>query len=140
MNHPQAVDGLLLFAGTLSPDLSDPRWFNRVAKAPGINFLIGDMMRKSNQEILALKSEMTAMEPLWPRVNAETIVVQGMKDQLVYPENILFAENKLNPDVTEAIRLEQEGHLFPMTLRSDVANWAACLLSRITSGLEHCRR
>jgi len=138
MNHPQSVDGLLLFAGSLSPELSGPRWFNHVAKVPGINFLIGDMMRKSNEEILALKSEMEAMKPLWGSVKAKTIVVQGMKDKLVYPENIFFAENNLNPRVTETVRLDQEGHLFPMTLRNNVASWAACLLESINLDAKHC--
>jgi len=138
MNYPASIDGLLLFAGTLSPELSDPRWFNQVAKMPGINFMIGSMMRKSNQEILALKTEMELMKPLWLSVKAKTLVVQGMQDKLVYPNNIVFAENHLNANVTEAIRLEQDGHLFPMTRRDDVANWAICLLNKINTGMGSC--
>lgn len=138
MDYPQAIDGLLLFAGTLSPELSEPRWFNYVAKWPGVNFIIGDMMRKSNQEILALKAEMRAMEPQWQQLQAKTIVVQGMKDNLVYPANIEFAENSLNPAITETLRLEEDGHLFPMTRRDDVVLWSGCMLEKINGGLSSC--
>jgi len=138
MDYPQSVDGLLLFAGTLSPDLSDPRWFNHVAKMSGVNFIIGDMMRKSNKEILALKAEMTLMAPRWNSVKVKTIVVQGMRDALVYPENVVFAETHLNASVTEVVRLQDEGHLFPMTRRDDVVMWATCLLKKITAETVAC--
>ncbi|MFT6387305.1 MAG: pimeloyl-ACP methyl ester carboxylesterase [Cellvibrionaceae bacterium] len=138
MHYPHSVDGLLLFAGTLSPRLSDPRWFNHLAKMPGVNFIIGDMMRRSNEEILALKTEMTLMAAQWDTVKAETLVVQGMKDKFVYPKNIEFAETYLNANVTEVIRLQEEGHLFPMTRRDDVVMWAVCLLKKINAEVNGC--
>ncbi len=140
MDHPESVDGLLLLAGTLSPELSGLRWYNEVAKVPGINWLISDWMRKSNREIIALKGEMDAMAPLWKNVRTYTTVVQGMKDVNVYPENADFAEEALDPNLTEVIRLYEEGHLFPMTRRDDVANWAVDILERIDRQLLACER
>lgn len=139
MDYPQSVDGLLLFAGTLSPALSDPRWFNHLAKNSVVSYVIGDEMRKSNKEILALKNEMTSMAGEWNTIKTKIIVVQGMKDKLVYPENIEFAETELNAEITDVIRLEEDGHLFPMTRRDDVVNWASCLLEKINTRSIVCR-
>lgn len=133
MNYPQAVDGLLLFAGTLSPKLSQPRWFNHLAKNVIVNRLIGDTMRKSNLEILALENEIQAMADRLQSMEVATLVVQGMKDRLVYPDNIIFAETQFNTRYTETLRLQTEGHLFPMTRREDVVRWSICLLEKIQS-------
>jgi pimeloyl-ACP methyl ester carboxylesterase len=138
MDYPSSVDGLLLLAGTLGPELSSPRWYNQIARVPGINWLIGKNLRKSNLEILALRAEMEAMAPLWSSVNIPTIIVQGMKDKYVYPENADFAEKNMNPKITDVIRLENAGHLFPMTLRSEVVAWSLCLLEKIDKKISAC--
>lgn len=139
MDYPQSVDGLLLFAGTLSPALSNPRWFNHLAKNSVVSYVIGGEMRKSNKEILALKNEMTLMATQWNTLRVKTVVVQGMKDKLVYPENVDFAETELNAEITDVIRLEEDGHLFPMTRRDDVVTWASCLLEKINTKSIICR-
>lgn len=139
MDHPDEIDGLLLFAGTLDPQLGKPRWFNTLAKYSGISLLLSDNMALANQEIFALKENLDAMSPLWADLQAQTLVVQGMKDGLVHPENIDYAENVLNSEQSSTIRLEGEGHLFPMSRREEVANWAICLLKRVQGEASNCK-
>jgi pimeloyl-ACP methyl ester carboxylesterase len=138
MDYPGSINGLLLLAGTLSPELSGPRWYNQAARLPIITWLIGNDMKKSNLEILALRGEMEAMAPLWLNLKIPTIVVQGMSDVNVYPENADFAEKNFDPKLTEVIRLEHEGHLFPLTRREDVVAWSLCLLDRIAIKVSVC--
>lgn len=140
MDYPGSIDGLLLLAGTLSPELSGLRWYNQLARLPGITWLIGHELKKSNLEILALRSEMEAMEPLWLNVGIPTIVVQGMQDVNVYPANADFAEQNLDPKLTDVIRLENEGHLFPLTKRDEVAAWSLCLLDKIDKKVSSCHQ
>jgi pimeloyl-ACP methyl ester carboxylesterase len=140
MDYPSAIDGLLLLAGTLSPELSGLRWYNQAARLPIIAWLIGNDLEKSNLEILALRGEIEAMAPLWSSVKIPTIVVQGMNDVYVYPENADFAEKNFDPKLTEVIRLEHEGHLFPLTRREDVVAWSLCLLDRIANKVSVCSR
>lgn len=139
MDYPGSIDGLLLLAGTLSPELSGLRWYNQVARLPGISWLIGSELKKSNLEILALRSEMEAMAPLWADLHLPTIVVQGMKDDNVYPANADFAEQNLDPVKTDVIRLKNEGHLFPLTKREEVVAWSLCLLDKINNKVSSCR-
>lgn len=140
MDYPGSVDGLLLLAGTLSPKLSGLRWYNQVARLPGIGFFIGDRLSKSNLEILALRSEMELMEPHWSSLDLPIIVVQGLKDTNVYPANADFAEQNLAAESTDVIRLEKEGHLFPLTRRQEVVSWSLCLLDKIDGKVSSCQR
>lgn len=131
MDYPELIDGLLLFAGTLDPALGDPRWFNHLATIPGVAYLVGSNMMRANNEVHDLKGNLERMLPLWENLQAQTTVVQGMSDKLVYPANIDFAEAMLDASNTRIIRLEGEGHLFPMTMREKVMDWALELLARI---------
>lgn len=130
MDHPASVDGLLLLAGTVDPELSSPRWFNHAGRIPLIPYLVGDDLNRANQEVFALKENIASMDGRWQEITAQTIAVQGTEDGLVYPGNSDFIEAEFNPELTEVIRLEGEGHLFPMTLREQVVEWVMTLLAR----------
>ena len=139
IDHPQAIDGLLLLAGTLDPHLAKPRWFNYLAQWPVINQLIGASLRRSNQEIFALKQEVQAIKAELPHLKTYNLVVQGSKDKLVYPANGKFAAQAFDPAKTEVITLEQAGHLFPMTRREDIVYWSRCLLQKIKADNNQCQ-
>ena len=128
MDHPQWIDGLLLLAGTVDPELSSPRWFNYAGRIPFVPYLVGDDLHRANKEVFALKDNINAMEGRWHEITAQVIAVQGTEDGLVYPGNSDFIEKSFNPESTQVIRLEGEGHLFPMTRRDDVVRWAKELL------------
>ena len=138
IDYPASIDGLLLLAGTLDPALSKPRWFNYIAAVPGAYWLLGHNMEKANKEIFALKGNIQRLESSWDQLKAYTIVVQGMRDKLVYPANIDYAERRLDPTRTQIIRLAKEGHLFPMTLRQKVVDWSRCLLNKVITQNNHC--
>ena len=140
VEQPQAVDGLLLLAGTQVPDYAKPRWYNYLGAIPGINYLIGQTMRRSNKEIFALKDEMLTMQSRWSELQQPTLIVQGLDDRLVHPENIDVLPGLVNPKNVKIIALTETGHLFPMTERDAVAAWSLCLLASInkTSRLSEC--
>ena len=98
IDFPELIDGLLLFAGTVDPALSSPRWFNYVGAAPFVKYIIGDKLHRSNQEIFALKKSINGMADYFKDIQAEVIAVQGMKDGLVYPANIDYIQTAFNPE------------------------------------------
>jgi len=131
IDFPELIDGLLLFAGTLDPSLSSPRWYNYAAAMPVVPYFIGDRMQRANKEIFQLKENIATLAAQLDKLQAHTIVVQGLKDKLVSPKNSRYVQRSFNQDLTQVIELEQEGHLFPMTMRTEVAAWAQQLLNNI---------
>lgn len=131
IDFPELIDGLLLFAGTIDPAKASPRWFNYLAKIPLSPWLIGEPMTLANQEIFALADNIAELSQHWSKIQSPVIAVQGLKDGLVHPDNINYIEEHFPKAKTTVVRLDDQGHLFPMTLRSDVVAWAKTLLTRV---------
>ncbi len=95
--NPQQVDAVLILAGGLDPDLTRPRWYNRLAKIWPINALIGSGLRQSNIEMYALADNLAALQSDWPQLaTMPMIVVQGGKDPLVSPRNADYAQSVID--------------------------------------------
>ena len=109
MDHPDRVGGLLLLAPSIAPELEDLRWHNRLGVA--VPWLLPRNMRTSNEEIVPLQAELSALLSDWSAITAKTITIQGSLDRLVAPENADFAARML-PD-SEVIRIPGAGHMLP---------------------------
>lgn len=139
MDYPKSIDGLLLFAGSLDPNLGVPRWYNRAAEYWAIQWMIGKRLAKANLEIFILRDELQTMASRWSDLEIPTLVVQGTADSLVYPANANFAREKMNQEYTEVIELDGEGHLFPMSMRKEVVAWSECVLQKIRTPSTRCQ-
>ncbi len=103
MDFPELVDGLVLVAASIDPELEpNETWFRAPFATPFLKWILPRSFRASNDEIYKLKPELQEMLPLWGRVKADVIVVQGKKDTLVPAENADFAKKML----TQASSLE----------------------------------
>lgn len=112
-DYPDSINGLLLISPSIDPDLRPVRWFNKLADTVIIRSLIGDMMAKSNNEILPLENELRQLAPLLPNITAPVIILQGERDGLVDPANALYVK-KMIPNQSTTIRfLNNSGHLIP---------------------------
>jgi len=120
LNYPELVDGLILIAGSLDPKLGKPRWYNRVASIGLVSWFLNSDLRKANQEILPLQRELEEMLPRWREINIPVTVIQGMRDELVYPANVDFAEKVLINANLHLVRLEEAGHFIPWENREPV--------------------
>ncbi|WP_170132122.1 alpha/beta fold hydrolase [Arenicella xantha] len=114
---PQKVRRLILLAGSLDPKLGKPRWYNRAANTWLISRLIGRSMRHSNREIMNLSQQLNIMNQqlVENRLNVDVVVIQGMKDRLVSPDNATFAKQSWQNHFRQLdiIELESEGHFLP---------------------------
>ena len=114
---PNSVDSLLLLAGSLSPKLGKPRWYNWAASTWVVSSLIGNTMKYSNREIMGLRKQLKLMdaELKEARLNADLLVMQGKKDKLVSPKNPAYAAKEWQSSFTsiELIELADEGHFLP---------------------------
>ncbi|WP_432463404.1 MULTISPECIES: alpha/beta fold hydrolase [unclassified Agarivorans] len=134
------VDGLLLLAGGLSAELTQPRWYNRFARS-GVGhsllglFEFGQVLNHSNLDMYALATGLRHSDRLLANLKIPTIVVQGSKDDLVDPKNADFAESHLNPKYSKVLRLADQGHLLQI---EQVALVSRCVLALAAQQLEQC--
>lgn len=120
-DYPNRISGLLLISPSIDPDLRPVRWFNRAAEHVAIRALIGDMLARSNDEILPLEDELRQLALLLPHITAPVMVLQGDKDGLVDPANALYMQ-KMLPSQSLRIRiLKNTGHLVPFEEPESVA-------------------
>ncbi len=124
MDYPELVDGLVIVAGSIDPELEPKYWWAPLLDWPLICRLLPPAFRVSNQEILALPNELETMLPLWKGIRCPVIVVQGTADGLVHPGNADFAQRMLVQADTIAIdTLSGENHFILWTRQEVVKKW-----------------
>lgn len=111
MDYQDTVDNLLILAGSVDPDLEFTKWFQIVADWKWVRPIIPSALHVTNQEILPLKGQLEKMLPLWKKITADVVVIQGKKDPLVPHENGAFIQRQL-PDA-KIIYLEDQNHFLP---------------------------
>jgi pimeloyl-ACP methyl ester carboxylesterase len=116
MDNGSKVTDLVILAGSIDPAMEQTAWYQYPADWPVISWMLPDVLVVTNREIRALKDELVAMLPLWPRVTQRVTVMQGGKDDLVPPENADFAQKMLTHATSvNIIRIPETNHFLPWT-------------------------
>lgn len=131
---PDLVDGLIIVAGSVDPEL-EPRetWFRAPLATPFLSWLLPASFRTSNKEIYHLKPELERMLPLWKEVLCPVIVIQGKKDQLVPPENADFAKKMLVNTSVELVLIDDMNHFVPWSNPELIRDAILKLIQRISA-------
>ena len=113
MDFPELVDGLVMVAPSIDPELEPKEWFRGPLALPFLKWMLPRSIRASNDEIWNLKPELQSMEPLWSGIEANTIVIQGNEDTLVPPGNADFAKKMITNAPVEVVMKEDMNHFVP---------------------------
>lgn len=114
MDYPELIDGLVIVAGSIDPDLEPNEWFRAPLATPLFTWIMPRSFRASNYEIYMLKPELQEMIPLWGSITCPTVIIQGNKDELVSPKNVDFAKKMLvNASSLEFIIKDDMNHFVP---------------------------
>jgi pimeloyl-ACP methyl ester carboxylesterase len=114
MDYPELIDGLVIVAGSIDPELEpNETWFRAPLASPFLNWILPGSFRASNEEIYHLKPELETMLPMWKNIKCPVIVIQGTGDELVSPGNAAFAEKMLVNASLEVVRVEGMNHFVP---------------------------
>ena len=114
MDHPQCISAALLLAGGADPSLTAPRWYNNLTHSPPVSWLasLSSMgLKRSNNEMMTVKSELEKIQESWKNLNLPITVIQGEEDGLVHPDNADFIELQLAHIPVRIIRVEGAGHV-----------------------------
>lgn len=112
IDYPELVDGLVMVAPSIDPELEPYEWFRGPMATPFIKWLLPRSIRASNDEIYQLKPQLEDMLLLWKKITVPTIVIQGAKDSLVDPENAEFARKMMVNAPVKLVMIEGD-HFIP---------------------------
>ena len=116
MDNGSKVTDIVILAGSIDPAMERTAWYQYPADWPVISWLLPETLVVTNREIRALKDELVAMLPLWPRVTQRVTVMQGGKDDLVPPANADFAQKMLtHARSVNIVRIPEMNHFLPWT-------------------------
>ncbi len=115
MDYQSQVDGLVIVAGSIDPELEpNETWFRAPLATPFLSWIMPRSFRASNLEIYKLKPELQEMLPLWKNITCRVKVIQGKKDDLVSPANADFAKKMLvNAASVDFIIKDDMSHFVP---------------------------
>src|SRR5258707_11159925 len=114
MDYGDLVDGLVIVAGSIDPELEpNETWFRAPLATPFLKWMIPRVFRASNFEIYKLKPELQEMLPLWKKITCPVVVIQGNKDNLVSPKNADFAKKMLANSSVDFVIKEDMSHFVP---------------------------
>ncbi len=112
IDYPDLVDGLLLIAPSVDPDLEPAVWWRKIMAAPPFRWMTPTAIRVSNDELIPLEQELREMQPLWKDITAPTIHMHGTNDMLVPVENVEFVQAQFPDTVPLAIDTVADGSHF----------------------------
>ncbi len=116
MDFPKLVDGLIMVAPSIAPELEpNETWFRYPLQTPFLRWVLPKSFRASNDEIYHLKNELELMLPLWKDIRCPVTVIQGGKDNLVHPGNADFAKRRLINAPVEIVFIKDMNHFVPWT-------------------------
>lgn len=113
MDFPELVDGIIMVAPSIDPELEPEEWFRPILYSPFFRWMVPKSFRVSNDEIYFLKEELEEMLPLWKNIEIPVSVIQGGKDTLVPPANADFAKKMLINSIPRIILREDMNHFVP---------------------------
>jgi pimeloyl-ACP methyl ester carboxylesterase len=138
--HPDLIDGLVIVAGSIDPDLEpNETWFRAPLATPFLSWILPRSLRASNEEIYHLKPELEEMLPMWADIKCPVIVVQGKKDSLVPAANADFAKKMLVNAPVEFIFKDDMDHFVPWSNPELIHQAILTLINpnHITQGTPH---
>lgn len=114
LDQPEKYALAIFVAGTLSPKLMEPRWYNRLANRGIVNSFLPNDLRVSNHEMMGLPKSLEAIEPTLNSIRTPIVFIQGESDVLVPFETAEYYKNVKNYGV-EYVLLKDVNHFIPWT-------------------------
>ncbi len=130
MDYPELIDGLIMVAPSIDPDLEPKYWWQQPLN--WISGIIPPAFIVSNKEIIALEEELRKMMPLWEKITQKVIVIQGDEDTLVPAGNAAFAKKMLVNAKKLDIRMVPKGDHFIFWSRKQMVEKA--IMDLISNG------
>lgn len=112
--EPERVQGLVLLAASLDPQLETVHPLQTVGDWPPVRALLSRTLRNANAELLALRGELDMLAPRLPAIRARVEIVHGTQDDLVPVANVAYMRKRLTGATCLATDLlDGQNHFLP---------------------------
>ena len=131
MDHPEWVQGLLLVAPAIDPSLEKRGRWRLWVRYPPICWLTPSSLYTTNEEIIALESDLKAMEAGYTRLRMPVYYLHGTGDILVPVANQYYAKRHIQKSLLRLRILEDVNHFIIWTHYEEVIKGIYYLRDRI---------
>lgn len=116
MSHPELVSGIVILAGSVSPEEEAPEKWRPFFTHPIFKTILPKTLSASNEELMYFKKEVLALGKPWENVVSPALVIHGTKDALVPFGNAAYAMERLvNAKTKHLIAIPGANHFIPWT-------------------------
>lgn len=123
VNYPDQVGGIMILAGALDPDLEEVLFIQHVGNFPLISWMLPDVARHSNKELIALEEELRILDDKLPNITQPITIVHGTEDKLVPYDNVPFMEQMLSGTSSlRIVTIENMNHFLQWRQQSVLLN------------------
>ncbi len=138
MIKPDKVSGLVLVSASLAPGEETTYDISYVIRHKFFRWLLPKKIMVANDEKLSHLESLNEMLPMWSKITAPVILFQGTKDRLIFPENVIFARNKLTKARSvEYYMLENERHFLQIKYKSYILERLRALVKKNAEAKKH---
>ena len=95
MDFPNLVDGMLLQSSSNKPNAETTYWISYPTSHWSLRWLIPGALRVANAEKLNHAVQLRQMAEGWKRITSAVIILHGLNDKLIFPENAPYAHTRL---------------------------------------------
>lgn len=95
MDFPDLVDGMLLQSSSNKPDAETTYWISYPTSHWSLRWLVPGALRVANAEKLNHSAQLRQMAEGWKRITSAVIILHGLNDRLIFPENASYAHTRL---------------------------------------------
>jgi pimeloyl-ACP methyl ester carboxylesterase len=129
MRHPQKIAGMVIIAGSVSPELEPKAGWRKWIDLPLLRQLWPVSLRVSNEELMPLKHDLMMMEDDWDRIHIPVSIIHGTEDVLVPFKNLEYAKEKLTrADTVRTKIFEGESHFIVWSHKNQIVEEIKALM------------
>jgi len=115
MQHPNRFEKLLLLSASVKPDAEKVYFISYFMAAPIIKYLFPAIFSMASIEKLGHSTQLKSLTE-WQKINCSVVIIHGDKDNLIYYENALYAQQQLkNASSLITVTLHNKGHALIFT-------------------------
>jgi pimeloyl-ACP methyl ester carboxylesterase len=133
--NKKKIKALLLISNAADPKLEKFWWFSKPVQSKVGKLLFKQAIDVSSDEKFAHQQELEKMKPFWQEITQPSIILQGGKDFIIYPENGKFTDSVLVYSPHQYIYLPKNGHLISNEQPALIKNCLYDLLKKVDISL-----